>query len=98
VVQRTTRPASNKMIALSWLFFFFALIFQILNIVNALRPLIGRKRVSQILLVPVVLWYAGVLLRGSALLIGSAGLEVLAIFGIHVTVVLLAVLIDKLTN
>jgi hypothetical protein len=39
-----------------------------------------------------------VLYRGSALLIGSAGLEVLAIFGIHVAVVLLAVLIDKLKN
>ena len=66
-----------------------------LNIVNGLRPRKSGKRASQILLVPVVLWYVGVQMYGSGIGGGDAGIEVLGVFLIHVLVVIMSLVVDR---
>jgi hypothetical protein len=86
------------MTVISCVFLSLALVFQSINLGVFVRELAYKKRASQILLVPVVFWYVGVLIKGSGAIFDSAGLGVLIFFAIHLACVLMSVPIEYFSS
>lgn len=63
------------MTVLAWVLVGLATTFQLMNVVLALRKATGRGG-SQLLLVPCVLWYVALVIRGEAFFLSSKGLEI----------------------
>lgn len=77
------------MMTVTWVFAVAGLFLQLLNIVWVF----SSARASQVYLVPALLWYVGLVLRGKGFFLQSSGQEILWVLGIHIVFcVLLAVL------
>lgn len=82
----------EAMTILAWALIFIAVLFQIINFVIALRKPAGRGG-SQVLLVPCILWYVALVIRGDAFFLSSEGLELGAVFMVHLILTITAPLI-----
>ena len=63
------------MTILAWVLVALAMTLQLMNVVLVLHRVAGRD-VSQLLLVPCVLWYVALVIRGEAFFFASKGLEI----------------------
>jgi hypothetical protein len=83
------------MTALAWALVVLATLFQLMNVVLALRKAVGRGG-SQLLLVPCVLWYVALVIRGESFFLSSKGVEIGAVVMVHLILTLTVPLVGAL--
>jgi len=86
------------MMLLAWIFLVAAIGLQLLNIVWAIQSLQTKNRISQVHLVPVILWYVALVLRGKGFFIASSGQEILWVFAAHVLLSAAVFVMDRFNS
>lgn len=69
------------MTVLAWTLIFLAILIQLMNVILVLRAKAGGG--SQLLLVPCVLWYIALVVRGEAFFVPPKGLEIAVVVIVH---------------
>ena len=86
------------MTLLAWLFLAVAIAIQALNFFLVLRQFSQGRRVSQVLIVPIVFWYIGALLNRGGFVFADTLFELALVVGVHALGLLLSVVVGKLSN
>lgn len=71
------------MTMIAWTFVAAAIALQLLNIIWFAQGLAARKAKSQIVLVPCILWYVGLVIQGEGFFASSAGIEIGIVVLVH---------------
>jgi hypothetical protein len=81
-----------------WSFVVAAILIQLVAVVLLMNSLIFRRPSSQILIVPCVLWYVGLVVRGGPFFLDSSGVEMAIVVIVHLTVVVAAYVLRRATS
>lgn len=83
------------MVILGWAFVIAAIVIQSVNVALLLNGLLFRKPMSQVVIVPCVLWYVGLVVKGSPFFLDSGGVEIAIVALFHLVVAFTSYLVNS---